>query len=412
MNLNAWFSALCARRNGLGFERFQQFLARLNYPQNNCKIIHVAGTNGKGSVSYLLAKVLEENGFKTGLFISPHVLCPTERIQLNGKPISEKTLMRLCAEIDALAPAQLNFFEMLTATALVYFARRKAEYVVLETGLGGRKDPTNVCRPALGVISSVGMDHTALLGNTLAQIAHEKAGIIKKNTPVLCGRLPREAQRVIARAAREKNAPLEVINTPFEIVKTDWKKQNMYLQIPAHKRPWPLHLLGDAQALNAALVYRAAQVLGVKKTAVKKAFASVNVPVRFEIIRTRKNTFILDGAHNPQAVENLVCWWKKSPFYPQAVLLCGFMKDKDYPRMMRLLAPHFARIICTAPESPRAVPAEQLQRLAGKKATVCADVHAAVGAACAAGRWVLCAGSFYLAGAVRREIANVRARPR
>lgn len=403
------FAALSARREGVGPESFKSVLARLHNPQNNYKIIHVAGTNGKGSVSYLLAKSLQESGYKTGLFVSPHVVSPTERIQLDGKPISRTDFINVVRQVER-AGEILNFFEILTAAALVYFSQKKAEYVVLETGLGGRKDPTNICAPVLSVITAIGLDHTALLGTTLAQIAREKAGIIKPHTPVLCGKLPAIAQRVIGAAARAQKAPLEEVRTPFEILKTDWKKQTMFLRVPAYKRAWKLHLLGEAQALNAALVYRAADVLGVKKSSVKKAFASVNIPVRFEIIRTRQNTFILDGAHNPQAVENFVRWWRQSPFYPDAVLVCGFMADKDYPRMMRLLAPHFRQIICTAPPGPRALPAEKLQPLAGAKAEIIPDVHAAFRTAYAACGCVVCAGSFYLAGAVRGEIRKIRSR--
>jgi len=407
MNFNACFSALCARQKGLGFEHFQKFLARLNNPQNNYKIIHVAGTNGKGSVSSLLAKALEESGYKTGLFVSPHVICPTERIQINGKPVSKAYFVGLFEEIDALAPAQLNFFEMLTAMALVCFARQKVQYAVLETGLGGRKDPTNVCRPVLSIITSVGLDHTTLLGTTLAQIAQEKAGIIKPAVPVLCGNLPRAAERVISRIARERKSALEIINTSFETLSIDWSKQNLRLKIPPHKRAWKLHLLGGAQALNAALIYRAAELLGLKETAVKKAFTSVNVPVRFEIIRKGKNTFILDGAHNPQAVDHFIEIWRQSPFYPNAVLVCGFMRDKDYPAMVRKLTKHFTRIIFTQVPSPRAVDVTLL-RPYSKKAQIVTDYKRAIKQASALCRCVVCTGSFYLAGAVRKQVANTR----
>lgn len=388
------------RRKGLGFERFKKFAARLNSPQNNYKIIHVAGTNGKGSVAYLLAKALQENGYKTGLFISPHVTAPTERIQVNGKPISKKTFVRLFEEIDALSIGKLNFFEMLTAMALVYFARKKVQYAVLETGLGGRIDPTNICVPVLSVITSVGLDHTGLLGTTLAQIAREKAGIIKPNTPVVCGSLPAAAKREIVRVSRTANAPLYFAPKPFEVRRINWTRGTMQIKNPDGKKAFALHLIGPAQAQNAAVVLQAGQLLNLKKSAVKKAFARVQVPVRWEIIRTPKNTFILDGAHNPQAVDNFIKMWRACPFYPRATLVCGFMCDKDYPAMARKLAAHFEHVIFTQPPSPRAVSAALLKPY-GPNAEIVPDWRVALRRACAQSTCVVCTGSFYLAGAVR-----------
>ena len=408
MNFEMFFSALCSRQKGVGLDGLRAVLARLGSPQNHYKIIHVAGTNGKGSVCTLLAQALLQSGHTTGLFVSPHVQCPTERIQLNGKPISKTAFVRIVQAVQKAEREKLNFFALLTAAALCYFAERKAEYVVLETGLGGRKDPTNVCNSVLSVITSVGLDHTAVLGESLAQIASEKAGIIKPCVPVLCGQVPPPAAKIIRQIARRQKAPLEFIKTPFEIAKTDWNRQCLYLKIPAYKRSWPLHLLGGAQALNAAVVYRAAEELKIPKAALKKAFALVNIPVRFEIIRTPKNIFILDGAHNPQAVENLIKRWQKMPGYPQAVLVCGFMRDKDYPQMMRLLAPHFKHVICTQAPCNRSVSASELKKYAPPMVQIMADYRGALKKAVGLAPCVVCTGSFYLAGAVRQELKKSR----
>ena len=410
MNFNASYASLCAPAEGVGLDGLRRVLLRLGNPQTRYKIIHIAGTNGKGSVAALLAEALCESGYRTGLFVSPHVLCPTERIQVSGQAVSKPAFVRLIQRVQqAAAPQKLNFFETLTVAALFHFARQKADYAVLETGLGGLKDPTNVCVPVLSLITAIGLDHTAVLGKRLGQIAAQKAGIIKHGVPVLCGALPPSAQKVIAAQARRKQAPLEIISTPLAVQKTDWQKQNLYLQISPAKRAWPLHLLGAAQPLNAALVLAAGERLKLKKSALKRAFARVCVPARFEILRRGKTTFILDGAHNPQAVENLIAFWKNHPAYPRATLLCGCMQDKDYKKIVRLLAPHFERLVFTAPPSPRGLPAEALRRCAPPRAEAVADWRAALKAA-STGGCVVCTGSFYLAGAVRRVLCNARAR--
>ena len=254
MNFDAWFN-ICqtrARSNpGAGLVAFEKLLARLGNPQRNFKIIHVAGTNGKGSVCMMLSHALSGSGFKTGLFISPHLISPTERIQIDGAEIAPQDFIGAVEKVQSVQCEPLNFFELLTAAALVYFAQKKVQYVILETGLGGRKDPTNVCMPVLSIITSVGLDHTQILGDTLEKIAAEKAGIIKPGIPVLCGNLPPQAARVMEEAAYEKNAPLERVGVE--------------------------NILGNAREQNVQLVRRAAKRLGISDDiidhAVETAFA-------------------------------------------------------------------------------------------------------------------------------------------
>lgn len=399
MNFNAWFSDLqtrTAQHSGAGLAAFTQLFLRLKNPQQNYKIIHVAGTNGKGTVCTLLAHALTSAGHKTGLFISPHLTSPTERIQIDGAEISSEDFMRAVETVLAQEKEPLNLFEVLTAAALVYFAEKKAAYVVLETGLGGRKDPTNVCAPALSIITSVGLDHTQLLGDTLEKIAAEKAGIIKFGVPVLCGYLPSDAARVVQETARERKAPLEILHAE--------------------------NSLGNAQAQNRELARRAAKMLGISGDAINCALATAKLPGRFEIFKCGSKTIILDGAHNPPAMENLLAFWQTTPFAKQrAAVLCAFMKDKDYPKMLSMLFAHFKTGIVTAVSSPRAVKffsssrrvgMRDIEKFSSQKTReilptgweFVSDVSAALARAQAQAEVVLVTGSFYLVGAVRAKL--------
>ena len=203
------------RRSGIGCgagpDGFRELLERLGNPQNQYKIIHVAGTNGKGSVCTLTARILTCAGYKTGLFVSPHLVSPTERIQIDGEAISKKQFSQAVLEVFQEEEEELNFFEILTAAALVYFARQKVQYAVLETGLGGRKDPTNSCVPVLSLITSIGLDHMQYLGSSLTQIAREKAGIIKPGVPVISGTVNPAARDVIRQTAKKQKAPLRFV---------------------------------------------------------------------------------------------------------------------------------------------------------------------------------------------------------
>ncbi len=382
MNFNTWFLDLQTRTaftHGAGLVAFRNLLTRLNNPQQNYKIIHVAGTNGKGTVCTLLASALVNAGHKTGLFVSPHLISPTERIQLNGAAITPDDFINAVKKVRAHEQEPLNFFEILTAAALVYFAEKNAQYVVLETGLGGLKDPTNACSPILTIITSIGLDHTRLLGDTLAKIAVQKAGIIKPGVPVLCGDLPPEALRVVEETAREKNAPLEIVcaeNSP-----------------------------GSAQAQNKQLVRRAAKWLGIPDEVLQHSLEKTNVPGRFEIFSRGKKTIILDGAHNPQAVENLLAFWQTTPFaHKRTTVLCAFMQDKDYPQMLTRLSAYFKTGTVTAVSSPRAAQGTLLAPLLPPGWEFVPGVDVALARAQEQADVILVTGSFYLAGAVRARL--------
>ncbi len=413
MNFNDWFLDLqtrTAHNAGAGLVAFEALLNRLGKPHQKYKIIHVAGTNGKGTVCTLLAQTLCCGGFQTGLFVSPHLSSPTERIQRNGQSILEEDFRSCVQTVLAAEQEPLNFFELLTAAALVYFANKHVQYVVLETGLGGRKDPTNVCTPVLCVITSIGLDHTAILGTTLAQIAREKAGIIKPGVPVVCGPVPNEAARVIEQTVLERHAPLTWVRegNPFYEYAYDFVNGFTTLHTSGQVA-WNLHLLGSKQTQNACIVFQAAAQLGVPQKAIQTAFETVQLPGRFEQINYQNTLLILDGAHNPQAVETLLDFWQRTPYALQnPTLLCGFMKDKDFPAMLQRLAPHFARVIVSVPPSARAaVRADFGDLLNAPNITFEPDYRQALTQALVSSA-VLCTGSFYLVGAVRAVVGAER----
>lgn len=391
---------------GAGPEGFRALLERLGNPQNRFKIIHVAGTNGKGSVCTMTAHALACAGYKTGLFVSPHLVSPVERIQINGAPVSKQAFSNAVLAVFQEEEEELNFFEILTAAALVHFARRGVEYAVLETGLGGRKDPTNACTPVLSIITSIGLDHMQYLGSSLAQIAREKAGIIKPGVPVISGTVNPAAREVIRKTAKEKQAPLTFVGEgePFFEYAYDYVNNQTVLHTQDGQE-WLLHALGRRQTINACVTYHAAKLLGLPDAAVKKAFETCSLPGRFEVARAGKTTFILDGAHNPQAVELLMEFWQKTPFTQDTTLLCGFMEDKDYKKMLALLCPHFKNIIVTVPPSPRGAEEESIRAALPKKVQIVfePDWKKALVLAKKSPR-VLCTGSFYLAGAVRGKL--------
>ena len=385
MNFNDWFANLQTRtalHSGAGLSAFGNLLERLGNPHRTYKIIHVAGTNGKGTVCMLLAQVLSAAGYKTGLFVSPHLISPTERIQIDGTEILPEDFVRMVEKVLAQEREPLNLFEVLTASALVYFAEKKVQYVVLETGLGGRKDPTNVCLPVLSVMTSIGLDHTQVLGNTLREIAAEKAGIIKPGVPVLCGELPPDARHVVEQAAHENNAPLKIVRSLLPV--------------------------GNARVQNVHLVRHAANALGIADNALVNRMEKIQLPGRFEIFHQGDKTFILDGAHNPPAVENLLAFWQTTPFRKQpAAVLCGFMQDKDYPQMLTRLAAYFSQGTVTVPPSSRAAGACHIGSLLSAGWTFMPDVSAALAHVQQEADVILCTGSFYLVGVVRAQLLKL-----
>ncbi|HVE14297.1 MAG TPA: folylpolyglutamate synthase/dihydrofolate synthase family protein [Elusimicrobiota bacterium] len=388
----------------LGLGRIRGLLHRLGDPQDAVPAIHVAGTNGKGSFCALLASVLGEAGLKPGLYTSPHLSTPTERIVLDGEAVSPEAFGELLERVRRAEEEPATYFELLTAAAFVHFQESGARAAVLETGLGGRLDATNVvARPALTVITSIGLDHVQHLGPTVADIAREKAGILKAGVPVLLGPMPAEARAVIDARARELGCPVLPDAPALEPARSLWEEGR---QIAGK---YEISLLGRAALANAGLVLAAVAELRrrgwtIPEEAVARGLRAARWPCRFEPVSRRGKTVILDGAHNEDAMKAFLETWKASPWSRGGTLVFGVLADKDWKTLAALAASAGAPVVCVRPDSPRALAAETLAaRLLelGASARVAPSLEAALDS-CPASAAVC--GSFYLAGAARRAL--------
>ncbi|MEK7722170.1 MAG: Mur ligase family protein, partial [Elusimicrobiota bacterium] len=331
------------KKDGLG--RACACLEKFGNPHHRLKTVHVTGTNGKGSACALFEAAARAAGLKTGLFISPHLVSVTERIRFCGENISEKDFAALFEEVFAAGP-DLSFFELLTCMAFLCFERRKTDLAVIEAGIGGRFDTTNVLsRPELSVITSIDYDHKKYLGSTLAEIAFQKAGIIKPGGICVAPILSPEARAEISKEAAEKTAQCHFFAAIFEITGRDWEKNRLMLR---HKRTggvYPFGILGEAQVSNATLVWEGLEIMRgmgwpISRAHAAAGFASVRWPARFQCLRLsagrqaagapKKNILIVDGAHNEEAARAFAATWKISPFAGKpAVFVVGMLQDKE-----------------------------------------------------------------------------------
>lgn len=366
-----------------GLESIGAICSRLGDPQDALRIVHVAGTNGKGATCALIESSLRAAGFSTGRYTSPHLVSLTERFMLNGAPVSEESLDDAYASLPG--PEGLTYFELLTATAFELYRRTRVDWLVLETGLGGRLDATNIVkRPKVCIITRIGLDHCDWLGGTLREIAVEKGGIIKDGVPVVLGAMPDEARDVLERIAKERNAPC--IYAP-EAVKDS--------EIPSG-----FALGGKFNRENALTALAALKVLGVGRDAIERGFASVVWPGRFQKIARDDRHFIVDGAHNPPAMRALVDSLKEDEM-PVNAVVCGFCGDKDVAANLELLREVTERGIAVPIRNPRSLSAEataKLMREAGfADVRSCESLEEAL--SMAPDGTVVC-GSLFLAGEV------------
>ncbi len=327
----------------LGLENTQRLLAALDLPAPNERIIHVAGTNGKGSVCALLDSVCRAAGYRTGLFTSPHLITFRERIQVDGEMISAEAVAAGLTKIRKLIAAwepHPTFFEITTALALDHFRERKAEIVILETGMGGRLDATNAVEPVVSVLTPIDLDHQKWLGATLPEIAREKAGIIKPGVPVVSALQPPEAEKVIRDRANELGAPLDFVRQPL-------------LRLP-------IALGGTHQKENAALALSALHTaaIEVNEEAIARGLASAVWPARFQRWEPRT---IIDGAHNPAGARILAQTWRENFGDQQATVILAVLEEKDVAGICRALAPIARRWLLPAIRSARARRPEELR---------------------------------------------------
>lgn len=395
-----------------GLARVTALLEKLGDPQKELKFVHIAGTNGKGSCAAMTASVLRAAGYRTGLFTSPYLFRFNERMQINGEPIADETLAALVTEIRPIADAMADHpteFELMTAVALLWYRRERCDIVVLEVGLGGRLDATNVIgAPEAAVIMNIGLDHTAILGDTVEKIAAEKAGILKPGCDVALYQQSAAVEAVVREKCAEAGAKLHIADFSQLVPAFD----SLEGQVFSYRGvPYAIPLLGEHQLKNAAVVLEIVEILRARgwelpQDAVEHGLYAVSWPARFELVRAEP-PFVVDGGHNPQCAETVAANLKR--YFPglRHVLLVGVLADKDYPALFDILDTAADAYVCVTPDSARALPAEKLAGYLaryGKPVTVCGDIPAGVEAASAAAGedGAVCAvGSLYMAGAVR-----------
>ena len=352
-------------------------LALCNYldnPQNKIKTIHVAGTNGKGSVSHMLAAVFQENGYNTGLYTSPHLKDFRERIKINGKIISESFLIDFVQRMKTISEEiQPSFFELTFVMALEYFATEKVDVAIIETGLGGRLDSTNVITPLLSVITNISYDHKEILGDTLAKIAFEKAGIIKPNIPTVIGETVPETKPVFIDKAKETNSPLYFSEMKYQVISSSYFVNYLDLTIlnneTNERNNFHLDLNGIYQEKNILSVISSLEILknefSLKEENIKSALSQVKKLTglfgRWEVIR-EKPLVVMDVAHNEDGIKQLIRQIHLIKFNELHIVF-GMVKDKEIEKVLEQF-PKNARYYFTKAQNPRALPEEELQEKA------------------------------------------------
>lgn len=401
------------RRCTPGLGRIRELLGMLGEPQRRLCSIHIAGTNGKGSIAAMFASVLSAAGLRTGLFTSPYVQRFHERIRVDGTLIDDDSLMRLLSKIQSVVytmQERPTEFEIYTALAMLYFTDMHCDVAVMETGMGGRLDSTNILEnPTLCVIANIGLDHTQIIGDTLEKIAAEKAGIIKeKSTVVLYPQKP-SVEAVIAIEAEKCHARLVQADVSFSLEKNDLHGQRFSWR---QYQGLEIVLLGDHQLYNAATVLTGLEELRaqgwlISEAAIRKGLGNTRWPARMEVLRMHP-PFLLDGGHNPQCIETLIRNIKIYCAEGKRVFLMGMMADKDYPRMCALSAEAADGFVTVTPQNPRALSASALAdclRPYGKPVYSAKSVEEGISLAEAmAGKQgaVFVFGSLYMAGDIRR----------
>lgn len=395
-----------------GLERTQTLLEALGRPQDKLRFVHIAGTNGKGSTAAMLDSCLRQAGYKTGLFTSPFINRFNERIQIDGQPIPDQDLVRLVERVQPVAQAMTDLpteFELITALGMLYFAQQHCDIVVLEVGLGGALDSTNViAAPECAVITALGMDHVKELGPTLADIAAAKAGIIKPGCPVVSYGGEPEADKVIADVARAWHAPLSVVDFG-RLHRTSASLDGLVFDFDGMEG-LTLPLLASYQPRNAAVAITALRVLrnrgwNIPDEAIRQGLAQVSWPGRFELLR-RDPPFLLDGSHNAHGMRATVASLRERFPGEKFVFLISIMADKDSDDMLKLLLPLAKCFVTVTAPSPRAIPAADLAAqitalggVAEAADTIPAGVHRAD--ALADGGPVAALGTLYFSGPVR-----------
>jgi dihydrofolate synthase/folylpolyglutamate synthase len=386
-----------------GLDNITRLCSGLDNPQNAFRSIIVAGTNGKGSVTAMVERALRAAGHRTGRYTSPHLTRLEERFALDGHPVDTTTLRKAAERVQRVVQRMLQsgemdgdptFFEFTTAVAFVLFQQQRVESAVLEVGLGGRLDATNIVTPIAAAITSIDFDHQEQLGDTIESIAREKAGVIKPGIPVVCGSMPPEAERVIRRACEAAGAT--AIAAPADL--------------PADFHGLELALRGAHQRMNASVAVVLLRQLdrlgwGIDDAAIRTGLTDVDWPGRLEEFGFRGAQVLIDAAHNPAGARAL-CTFLRDNGWTDCGLVFGAMRDKDAGAMLRELAPVCGALVCTTAPTPRARTAGELAAIAenaapGLFAEAVPDPLAALTRACVLRRRVVVAGSIFLIGPLR-----------
>jgi len=403
----------------LGLTNINELMALLGNPHNSYYSVHVAGTNGKGSTSSALASILMESGFKVGLFTSPHLVSFTERIRINNIPISESEVIDVASHVHAsMAGRELNptFFEFVTAMAFYYFAQNKIDWVVVETGMGGRLDATNIILPQVSIITNIGLEHCEFLGSNISDIAFEKAGIIKPGIPVITSSKIPEAASLLENVALSRNSEIHMYDEDFKCtpVSMDDRQTTFNYQGRMYFKNLQVSLPGRYQMYNACMAVRACEILrergfAISDDSIKSGLMNVNIEGRLEWV-SKSPPVLVDGAHNPDAAQALSDSVKTLFPDKKIILIIGIMDDKNIHGILHPLVHISGNIILTKPKYDRSALPEKLYnhimdfKDIASPVMVTSSVHEALELAKKLYRKdniILATGSFYTAGEVK-----------
>lgn len=396
----------------LGLERIQELMDRLGNPEKRLKFVHVTGTNGKGSTCAMTASILKTAGYRVGMFTSPYIEHYSEQMMVNGEPVNTidftdaVEIVKNAAETMSDHPSK---FELITAVALVYFERKQCDIVIMEVGMGGATDSTNVIpAPQVAVITNVGLDHTEYLGDTIEKIAQVKCGIIKPGCDVVCYDGASSVTDIVRKKCSDTGAKghftdfTDIIHEKSDIYGETFTYKGMNYHIP---------LCGDYQTNNAVVAIEVIYALrdrgyNITDDNVSRGLAAVRWPARFEVLRDNP-LFILDGGHNLQCAQALESNIRKYLSGSKITFLMGVLRDKDYEDEVRLLLPYAKEFICVTPDNERALPADMLANIIiqlGGQARAMQNVSDGVIIAMNNNNPVIAFGSLYMSGQIRRLV--------
>lgn len=415
----AYIHSVCWKGSIPGLGRTQELLEKMGNPEKKLKFVHIAGTNGKGSTAAMTASILRKAGYRTGLYTSPYIYRFHERIQVDGVEISDEDLTEITEYVKPLADSMAQSpteFELVCCIAFEYFYRKKCEIVVLEVGMGGAWDATNVIEvPEVAVITNIGLDHTEYLGDTVEKIAETKSGIFKPHGHAVVYRSTPSVEAVYERVCAERDVSLRKADFDGLVLKAHTLEGQVF--DCGSRKNLVLPLLGDHQLHNASVVLSIADTLigegwKISEQNIYDGIRDVRWPGRFDIV-CRKPLFIIDGGHNPQCIEALVKNIRDYLAGKKVVALTGVLADKDYADMYKPVMPLVDRFVCITPPNPRKLEAEQLAqylRQAGAQAQASESILDGVKKAMdLAGEdgVVLCFGSLYSIGGIRDALKDL-----